>query len=58
MRVDLQDAKQAKEKAINIRKELLKGILLMLLILLVGNCWVNLPDYLKTNYESTPKRIF
>jgi hypothetical protein len=49
MRVDLQDAKQAKEKTIKIRNELLKGNLLMLLIFLVVIGQVNLADYLKTN---------
>lgn len=49
MRVDLQDVKQAKEKTIKIRNELLKGNLLMLLIFLVVIGKVNLADYLKTN---------
>lgn len=49
MRVDLQDVKQAKEKTIKIRDELLKGNLLMLLIFLVVIGKVNLADYLKTN---------
>jgi hypothetical protein len=49
MRVDLQDVKQAKEKTIKIRNELLKGNLLMLLIFLVVIGEVNLADYLKTN---------
>jgi hypothetical protein len=49
MRVDLQDVKQAKEKTIKIRNELLNGNLLMLLIFLVVIGKVNLADYLKTN---------
>ena len=49
MRVDLQDVKQAKEKTIKIRNELLKGNLLMLLTFLVVIGKVNLADYLKTN---------
>jgi hypothetical protein len=49
MRVDLQDVKQAKEKTIKIRNELLKGNLFMLLIFLVVIGEVNLADYLKTN---------
>jgi hypothetical protein len=47
--VDLQDVKQAKEKTIKIRNELLNGNLLMLLIFLVVIGKVNLADYLKTN---------
>jgi len=47
--VDLQDVKQAKEKTIKIRNELLNGNLLMLLIFLVVIAKVNLADYLKTN---------
>jgi hypothetical protein len=47
--VDLHDVKQAKEKTIKIRNELLNGNLLMLLIFLVVIGKVNLADYLKTN---------
>ena len=48
MRVDLHAAKQAKEKTIKIRNELLKVNLLMLLIFWVVIGKVNLADYLKT----------